>query len=271
MTEPNDLEINDVFVRYGHVAAVNGISLTVRRGQIVAVLGANGAGKTSLLNALAGSSVGKVTGSIKLFGDSIASRPAHRVVRAGMVMVPEGRQVFAPLSVEDNLLVGGYTKGSRRKTEQVKAEVYELFPVLYERRNSPAGLLSGGEQEMLAFGRAMMSLPKVILMDEPSMGLAPIMVDRVMGALTAINARETSILVVEQNAAAVLAVATYAYVLDRGRIVHSGPASEVSENPIVMEAFLGLREHEGDAVGGTDPESVAVLQKSALVDESHAL
>ena len=148
-----------------------------------------------------------------------------------MVMVPEGRQVFSPLSVEDNLLVGGYTNRGRRKLDQIKAEVYELFPVLYERRDAPAGLLSGGEQEMLAFGRAMMSMPKLILMDEPSMGLAPIMVDRVMSALTAINARDTSILVVEQNAAAVLQVATYAYVLDQGRIVHSGPAEGSGREP----------------------------------------
>jgi branched-chain amino acid transport system ATP-binding protein len=245
VTDDLDLELRDVCVTYRHVTAVDSLSLSVARGAIVAVLGANGAGKTSMLNAVAGSSPGKVTGSITAFGKR-APKQSHRVVRAGMVLVPEGRQVFAPLTVADNLLLGGYIRKSRKDTEATRAEVYELFPVLWDRRDSPAGLLSGGEQQMLAFGRAMMSVPRLILMDEPSMGLAPIMVDRVMAALTAINDRDTSILVVEQNAAAVLEVASFAYVLDQGRIVHAGPAAKVKQDPIVMESFLGLRE-AGDA------------------------
>jgi branched-chain amino acid transport system ATP-binding protein len=247
MTAPADLQITDMVVKYGHITAVDGISLTVERGAIVAVLGANGAGKTSTLNALAGSSPGKVSGSIAFFGHKSSARSAHRVVRSGMVLVPEGRQVFSPLTVADNLLVGGYTRRGKRELEKTMAEIYDMFPILHERRDSPAGLLSGGEQQMLAFGRAMMSLPKLILMDEPSMGLAPIMVDRVMAALTAINARDTSILVVEQNAAAVLEVATHAYVLNRGRIIHAGPASEVKHDPIVMESFLGLHEEADES------------------------
>jgi branched-chain amino acid transport system ATP-binding protein len=243
MPEQADLKIDGLAVRYGHIAAVNGISLSVGHGSIVAVLGANGAGKTSTLNALAGISPGKVSGLITLFGRRSPSRP-HRVVKAGMVLVPEGRQVFSPLTVADNLLMGAYSRRGRRSIEKTMAEVYDLFPVLHERRNSPAGLLSGGEQQMLAFGRAMMSLPKLILMDEPSMGLAPIMVDRVMSALTAINARGSSILVVEQNAAAVLEVAHYAYVLNHGRIIHEGTAKEVMNAPIVVESFLGLHEEE---------------------------
>ncbi|ODU07078.1 MAG: hypothetical protein ABS81_02905 [Pseudonocardia sp. SCN 72-86] len=238
-------------VRYGHVSAVEGVSMSVGRGAIVAVLGANGAGKTSLLSAAAGSSVGKVSGSVRLFGQTISIRSAHRVVRAGMVMVPEGRQVFAPLSVEDNLLVGSYVRRRRRKVEQTRDEVYDLFPVLHERRLAAAGLLSGGEQQMLAFGRAIMSEPRVILMDEPSMGLAPIMVDRVMAALSAIRDRGASILVVEQNAAAVLEVADYAYVLEQGNLVHQGPSETMRDDPVVMQAFLGLRD-EGEPPRGSE-------------------
>jgi branched-chain amino acid transport system ATP-binding protein len=242
MSELVDLEISDLVVRYGHITAVDGISLTVPRGTIVAVLGPNGAGKTSTLNALAGISPGKVSGGISLFGERSRNRSAHRIVRSGMVLVPEGRQVFAPLTVADNLLIGGYSRRGRRGLDTTMGEIYELFPVLHERRDQPAGLLSGGEQQMLAFGRAMMSLPRLILMDEPSMGLAPIMVDRVMNALSTINERGTSILIVEQNAAAILEVAHYAYVLSQGQIIHHGPASEVKDHPIVVESFLGLHE-----------------------------
>jgi branched-chain amino acid transport system ATP-binding protein len=241
----SDLVLSDFSVRYGQITAVDSISLAVEHGSIVAVLGANGAGKTSTLTALAGASLGRVSGTVELFGGRLNIRHAHRVVRSGMVLVPEGRQVFAPLSVQDNLLVGGYIRGGMGSrgtggVDATMAEIYDMFPVLHERRNSPAGLLSGGEQQMLAFGRAMMSQPKLILMDEPSMGLAPVVVDRVMAALRRINERGTSILVVEQNAAAVLEVAHHAYVLSRGRITHSGPAAEVKESPIVAQSFLGL-------------------------------
>jgi branched-chain amino acid transport system ATP-binding protein len=252
MSELVDLEISDLRVRYGHVIAVDGISITVPRGTIVAVLGPNGAGKTSTLNALAGISVGNVSGEVSLFGGRVLRRSAHRIVRSGMVLVPEGRQVFSPLTVADNLLIGGYSRRGRRGLDKTMTEIYELFPVLHERRDSPAGLLSGGEQQMLAFGRAMMSLPRLILMDEPSMGLAPIMVDRVMNALSTINEQGTSILVVEQNAAAVLEVAHYAYVLSQGQIIHHGPADEVKDHPIVVESFLGLHE-VGDRSGEPAP------------------
>jgi branched-chain amino acid transport system ATP-binding protein len=160
------------------------------------------------------------------------------------VLVPEGRRVIAPLTVEENLQLGGYRQRSRPRTRELLAECFELFPVLEERRGATAGLLSGGEQQMLAFGRALMADPKLILMDEPSMGLAPAMVDRVMGAVAAINQRGTSILLVEQNAVAALAVADQAYVLDQGRIARSGPAADIAADPIVAQAFLGLREEE---------------------------
>jgi branched-chain amino acid transport system ATP-binding protein len=258
----SDLVLSDFSVRYGQITAVDSISLAVEHGSIVAVLGANGAGKTSMLTALAGASLGRASGTVELFGGRLNIRHAHRVVRAGMVLVPEGRQVFAPLSVQDNLLVGGYIQGgiAGRGTgggaDATMAEIYDMFPVLHERRNSPAGLLSGGEQQMLAFGRAMMSQPKLILMDEPSMGLAPVVVDRVMAALRRINERGTSILVVEQNAAAVLEVAHHAYVLSRGRITHSGPAAEVKESPIVAQSFLGL-DDDNEQTGEREAASAA--------------
>lgn len=238
---PAALRVSDLVVAYGQIVAVDALSLEVPSGAIVAVLGANGAGKTSTLNALAGASVGSVRGSFTVFGRPARLHPAHRVVRSGVVLVPEGRHVFPPLTVADNLLVGGYTR-RRAPNAATLAQVYELFPILHQRRNSPAGLLSGGEQQLLAFGRAMMSAPRLILMDEPSMGLAPVMVDRVMSAISAINARGTSILVVEQNAAAILQIAHYAYVLDRGRVTFEGAATAVRSNAIVVESFLGLGE-----------------------------
>lgn len=233
------LELQDVTIRYGLVTAVDGVSLSVDQNGIVAVLGANGAGKTSLLTALAGVCPGQVSGRVTLFGDAKSFRAPHKVVRDGMVLVPEGRRVFAPLTVEENLLLGAHTRRKRAVVNSAVADVYELFPILKERRAVPAGLLSGGEQQMLAFGRALMSNPRLILMDEPSMGLAPIMVDRVMEALTTINSRGISILVAEQNAAAVLRVATHAYVFSNGRVVRGGPADAVRSDPIVAKAFLG--------------------------------
>ena len=237
-----DLHVEDLIVRYGHVLAVDGVSLAVERGSIVAVLGANGAGKTSTLRAISGSLRGSCSGTATLFGASILRKPAHALVKRGLVLVPEGRRVIAPLTVEENLQLGGYRQRSRTRTHELLAECFELFPVLAERRGATAGLLSGGEQQMLAFGRALMADPKLILMDEPSMGLAPAMVDRVMGAVAAINRRGTSILLVEQNAVAALAVADRAYVLDQGRIARSGPAADIAADPIVAQAFLGLRE-----------------------------
>jgi branched-chain amino acid transport system ATP-binding protein len=241
MTGTPPLVVEDLHVRYGHVTAVEGVSLLVEEGAVVAVLGANGAGKTSTLRAISGSLRGSASGRVALAGRSILRKRPHQLVQQGMVLVPEGRQVVAPLTVEENLQLGGYRQKPARVRELL-AECYELFPVLRERRDGIAGLLSGGEQQMLAFGRALMADPKVILMDEPSMGLSPAMVDRVMGAVADINARGASILLVEQNATAALRVASFAYVLERGRIVRSGPAAEVAGDPVVAQAFLGLRE-----------------------------
>jgi branched-chain amino acid transport system ATP-binding protein len=242
MPRPPALEIHDVKVRYGHVIALDGVSLSVPPNSIVAVLGANGAGKTSLLTALAGICPGQISGSLSFFGQERPFRAAYKTARDGMVLVPEGRRVFAPLSVEENLLVASYARGRRAKSRQTLDEVYELFPILHTRRSVAAGLLSGGEQQMLAFGRAIMAAPRLILMDEPSMGLAPIIVDRVMEALKLINQRGISILVVEQNAAAVLRVADYAHVFAAGRVLSSGSANEVMKDPVVAKAFLGYHE-----------------------------
>jgi branched-chain amino acid transport system ATP-binding protein len=239
-----DLRIEDLWVRYGHITAVRGADVEVPRAGVVAIVGANGAGKSSMLNALAGASVGSVSGSMQLLGQPVAFKRPHRIVERGMVLVPEGRRVIAPLTVEENLLLGGYRTRPRKRVRELVDEAFELFPVLGERRSTAAGLLSGGEQQMLAFGRAMMAEPRVVLMDEPTMGLAPSMVGRVMDAITAINERGASVLLVEQNATAALGVASWAYVLDRGRVVHGGPADEVSADPIVAQAFLGLRSED---------------------------
>ncbi|MHB1809974.1 MAG: ABC transporter ATP-binding protein [Solirubrobacteraceae bacterium] len=247
MSEAPGLLVDRLTVRYGQVRAVDGLSLSVPRGSVVAVLGANGAGKSSTMRALAGGLRATVRGRVELFGESVLGRSAHRIARRGMVLVPEGRQVIAPLSVEENLMLGAYRQRSRSRVRELLAECHELFPILRERRDSPAGLLSGGEQQMLAFGRALMSDPRLMLMDEPSMGLSPLMVDRVMDAVLALNRRGTSILVVEQNAAAAFRVASLAYVLDQGRIVCAGTSSEVSADPVVAEAFLGLRDHAEEA------------------------
>lgn len=239
-TNVDDLVVDNLSVRYGHVIAVDGISFAVPQGATVALLGANGAGKSSTLRAIAGSMAGSATGTITLLGETVRPTNAHRMARRGVALVPEGRQVFAPLSVQENLQVGGYQHRSRKKLKTLICEVYEMFPVLYERREEPAGLLSGGEQQMLAFGRALMAEPRLILLDEPSMGLAPIMVDKVFAAVREVNARGTSVLLVEQNAVAALDVSSYAYVLSRGQIVHSGPSAKVAEDPAVAAAFLGL-------------------------------
>jgi branched-chain amino acid transport system ATP-binding protein len=242
-----DLRVSRLVVRYGHVTAVDGISLEVPTGAVVAVLGANGAGKSSTLRALAGGLRAQISGEVELFGERVPRRSSHRMVARGMVLVPEGRQVIAPLTVEENLLVGGHLERSRNDRRETMERVYELFPRLRDRRRGVAGLLSGGEQQMLAFGRAMMARPRLILMDEPSMGLAPVMVDRMMDAIAAINARQTSILLVEQNATAAFRVATRVYILDQGRIVREGTTAEIRADPVVEQAFLGLRDHAQDA------------------------
>ncbi|MFC5748473.1 ABC transporter ATP-binding protein [Actinomadura rugatobispora] len=232
------LQITELVVRYGGVTAVDGIGLTARSGRVHVVLGSNGAGKSSAMLATCGS-VRPAGGRVLLDGKDVTGRPAWRIARAGMVLVPEGRRIVAPLSVEENLLLGGYPNRSAAHRARTLAEVYEMFPVLATRRSSPGGLLSGGEQQMLAFGRALMADPRVILLDEPSMGLAPIMVDTVMDAVRRIADRGIAVAMVEQNATA-LEIADEASVLERSRVVLSGPAADLKADPRLERAFLGL-------------------------------
>ena len=231
------LEISDLHVRYGKVTAVNGVSASATPGKVTLVLGANGAGKTTTLRATAG--LVKVhSGTVTLDGRDVTGRAAHRIVSDGVVMVPEGRRVFAPLTVAENLTLGGYTV-SKEKAEENRALVLEMFPILAERAREPAGLLSGGEQQMLAFGRALMSSPRVMLLDEPSMGLAPTMVERVLGAVRTIADSGVAVLVVEQNADVGLEIADTVVAVARGEVVFTGSAAEARSNASVVHAFLG--------------------------------
>jgi branched-chain amino acid transport system ATP-binding protein len=233
------LSVRGLEVRYGGIAAVKGVDLDVEEGQIVTMLGANGAGKSSLMRAIAGV-VRPSAGSIIYRGEHVEGWPAHRAPGHGLVLVPEGRRVLSPLSVEDNLLLGAYTVRSRTAIETTLARVYGLFPILRERRSFAGGLLSGGEQQMLAFGRALMAQPALILMDEPSMGLAPVMVEKIMESVAEIGRSGVSILMVEQNATYALEIAQQAYVLEQGRVVLQGTAAEIASHEGVVEAFLGM-------------------------------
>jgi branched-chain amino acid transport system ATP-binding protein len=231
------LEIRDLHVSYGKVEAVRGVSASAAPGRITLVLGANGAGKSTTLRAVAGL-VPAVSGEVVLYGKVITGRPSHTIVRDGLVLVPEGRRVFAPLTVEENLLLGGYV-APRAESAETLDRVYDMFPILAQRRRGAAGLLSGGEQQMLAFGRALMSSPRVMLMDEPSMGLAPAMVESVFGAVREIADAGIALLVVEQNAELGLEIADDVVVVARGEVVFSGEAEQARSDASVVRAFLG--------------------------------
>ena len=222
---------------YGRIPVLHGIDLEVRAGELVALLGANGAGKTTLLRALSG--VHPASGEIFFQGKSIGDASAQHRVALGIVQVPEGRQVFAPLSVEDNLRLGAYRRG-RDDADASLERVYALFPVLAERRRDPAGGLSGGQQQMLALGRALMAKPRLLLLDEPSMGLAPRLVAEIFMCIERLRAADTAILLVEQNATAALAIAGRAYVLEAGRVTLSGSGAELLGDPAVRSAYLGI-------------------------------
>jgi branched-chain amino acid transport system ATP-binding protein len=236
------LEIESLSSGYGGPPVLQQVSLRVGEGEIVAVVGANGAGKTTLLNTVAGL-LRPVKGTIRLDGEDITGRAAERIVRAGLSLVPEGRQIIAPLSVEENLLVGAYGRreggNGGAKTGATIAAIYERFPRLKERRRQPAGLLSGGEQQMLAIGRALMAGPRVLLLDEPSMGLAPLVVSEIFKLLADLNGKGIAVLLVEQNARKALALAARGYVLEGGRIVLEGPSATLAASPAIVEAYLG--------------------------------
>jgi branched-chain amino acid transport system ATP-binding protein len=232
------LEIREVHTYYGHVHALKGISLTVMPGEIVALIGANGAGKTTTLRTVSGL-LRPREGEVIIGGKSIQGVPAHEIVFRGVSHAPEGRKIFATLTVNENLNMGAYTLGDKRRIEEHRAHVFELFPRLKERRSQLAGTLSGGEQQMLAIGRALMSDPKVLLLDEPSLGLAPLLVRAIFDTIREINRSGTTILLVEQNARAALKLAHKGYVLETGSIVLSGPAATLLADERVRKAYLG--------------------------------
>jgi branched-chain amino acid transport system ATP-binding protein len=231
------LEINNLSVAYGNVVAVADLSVAATPGRITLILGTNGAGKTTSLSAVSGL-LSPRSGMVAVDGRNITGLAPHRVVREGVVMVPEGRRVFSRLSVEENLLIGGYKASARERREKL-AESYGMFPILRERKELAAGLLSGGEQQMLAFGRALMSSPKYVMMDEPSMGLAPILVEQVLESARKIADAGAGVLMVEQNAEAGLAVADDVVIMSRGTIIFRGDARDARTNASVMRAFLG--------------------------------
>jgi branched-chain amino acid transport system ATP-binding protein len=231
------LELVDVHVHYGKIAALKGISLTVNEGEIVTLIGANGAGKTTTLKTISG--VRPVShGVIRFEGVDVTTMPGHRRVRAGIGHAPEGRGIFPGMTVEENLLMGAYARSDDASAEL--QEAYQLFPVLNQRRKQPGGTLSGGEQQMLAIGRALMSKPKVLMLDEPSMGLAPKLVSQIFAIIEEINRRGTTVLLVEQNATQALKICDRAYVLETGRIVKSGSGAELLGDPAVKDAYLGV-------------------------------
>ncbi|MCG5451762.1 MULTISPECIES: ABC transporter ATP-binding protein [Micromonospora] len=233
------LEIEDVSLLYGRIQALHGISLTVAEGEIVALIGANGAGKSTTMRAISGIRP-IATGSIRFEGEDISKLRADLRVRRGLCQAPEGRGIFPGMSVLENLDMGAYTRRDRAGIAQDLARVLDLFPRLAERRKQAGGTLSGGEQQMLAVGRALMSRPKLLLLDEPSMGLAPMLIQQIFDIIKEINEQGTTVLLVEQNAQQALARAHRAYVLETGKIVKTGTGAELLHDPAVKEAYLGV-------------------------------
>ena len=234
------LQVKDLHVMYGGIRALDGISLNVHEGQIVALLGANGAGKSSTLRAITGI-VKARQGSIRFKGEELIGLKPHQIVRRGIAMVPEGRRVFTNLTVAENLLLGAYIRKSEAEIQADLETIFELFPRLAERRSQSAGTLSGGEQQMLALGRARMSKPALLLIDEPSLGLAPVLAEEVFRELKRLNEESgQTILLIEQNARAALSIADYAYILETGNIVLEGPARELAQMDEVRQSYLGV-------------------------------
>ena len=232
------LEVKDVEVYYVMIQAIKGISFEVNKGEVIALIGANGAGKTTTLHTITGLLSPK-KGSVIFEGKDITKIPAHKIVSMGMAHVPEGRRVFADLSVYENLKLGAYTRKDKENLNKDLENIYKRFPRLAERKNQSAGTLSGGEQQMLAMGRALMSKPSIILMDEPSMGLSPILVNEIFDIIESISKSGTTVLLVEQNAKKALSIADRAYVLETGKIVTSGKASDLLEDDSIKKAYLG--------------------------------
>lgn len=231
------LKVDDLNVYYGSIHAIKGISFEVKSGEIVTLIGANGAGKSTTLNTIGGLLKAK-SGTIEFEGRNIGGTPAHKVVKEGMALCPEGRRIFQQLTVKENLEMGAFTRNKAEADETIE-QVYEQFPRLKERVKQVAGTLSGGEQQMLAMGRALMSKPKLMMLDEPSMGLAPILVDQIFDIIVKLNKAGTTILLVEQNAQMALSIANRAYVLETGKIVNHGTGEELLHDDSVRQAYLG--------------------------------
>ncbi|MBQ4495399.1 MAG: ABC transporter ATP-binding protein [Selenomonadaceae bacterium] len=232
------LEVKDINVYYGAIHAIKGISLAVEEGEIVTLIGANGAGKSTTLRTISGLLKPK-TGEIKFLGKNIAGMPAHKIVREGISQVPEGRRIFAEMTVQENLELGAFTRTDKDEIQNDFKMVFGRFPRLEERRLQLAGTLSGGEQQMLAMGRALMSRPRLLLLDEPSMGLAPLLIREIFSIIADINKTGTTVLLVEQNANMALSIANRAYVLETGRITISGDAKELAASEDIRKAYLG--------------------------------
>ncbi len=244
------LEVRDLHVNYGATTALRGVSLTVPQGAAVALLGSNGAGKTTLLRAVSGTLSlhrgGVRSGDVTWMGASFKGQEAARIVRAGVVQVPEGRRVFGRLTIDENLKAGAFVSRDRQKVAQMRDRVLTLFPVLEQRLSRPAGLLSGGEQQMLAIGRALMSEPRLLMLDEPSLGLAPMIMHQIAQTIEDINNTGTSVLIVEQNAAIALQLAEHAYVLHLGQVSLEGPSSELVKSDQIRRLYLGQELDDGD-------------------------
>ncbi|MCQ2508641.1 MAG: ABC transporter ATP-binding protein [Dorea sp.] len=232
------LEVKDLEVYYGMIQAIKGVSFEVNEGEVIALIGANGAGKTTILHTITGLLSPK-KGSVVFEGTDITKIPPHKIVTLGMAHVPEGRRVFSQLSVLENLMMGAYTRSDKEEIQQTLEMVYKRFPRLEERKNQMAGTLSGGEQQMLAMGRALMSKPKIIVMDEPSMGLSPILINEIFDIIQTVSASGTTVLLVEQNAKKALSIADRAYVLETGKITLSGDAKELMNDDSIKKAYLG--------------------------------
>jgi branched-chain amino acid transport system ATP-binding protein len=233
------LEVYNVHTYYGHIHALKGISFTVDEGEIVTLIGGNGAGKSTTLKTISGL-LRPREGHVKLYGEDLIAYPAHEIVAKGIVQVPEGRQVFARLTVYENLEMGAFTRPDRASINGDIEDVFKMFPRLKERRKQVAGTLSGGEQQMLAMGRALMAKPKILLLDEPSMGLAPVLVDSIFDTIKQLHAQGTTILLVEQNARMALQVANRGYVIQTGEVILTDTAAHLQENPTVQKAYLGI-------------------------------
>ena len=234
----NMLEVKDLVVSYGSILALKGISFDVKKGEIISLIGANGAGKTTTLHSIS-NLIKKQSGSVTFKGEDITNLGADKIVKAGLVHVPEGRRVFANLTVKENLEMGAYLRSDAAGIKADLEHVYELFPRLKERLKQAAGTLSGGEQQMLAMGRGLMSKPELLLLDEPSMGLAPILVDEIFDIVQKINKEGTTILLVEQNAFKAMSIANRVYILETGKVASSGDASEMIHDEAVKKAYLG--------------------------------